>query len=151
VSPIASILNDFAENLMRLSPKAFLDVALVALMVICAIVVGIVFAHVLNDKIRERTIKHYTETSVMYNAGIGLMLGSFTAYLQTTRNIDITSQLLGVSIAITLLPPLVDMGLRLGASQLRDEHVWSDLKISAINASSFVFGAVLVKFALQNV
>jgi len=60
---------------------------------------------------------------------------------------------MGVSIAITLLPPLVDMGLRLGASQLRDEHVWSDLKISAINASSFVFGEVRITkcLTIQNV
>ena len=74
----------------------------------------------------------------------------YTAYITSVKDPGLIElPLVGVAVAITLLPPLVDMGLRLGQEHLDRKMIWSDFQISMINSSSFLAGAMGVNYLMS--
>jgi hypothetical protein len=152
ISPIGAILNDLAKDIMlRKVKKSAINLSLLVLIVLCAIVIGYAFGK-MSDELSEDIIRQFTSTGYFFNAFIGFMLGMFTAYItyyNQIPDISIETQLVGIGVAITLLPPLVDMGLRFGQKTLSNKLILRDFKISIINAGSFLIGAMIINHSLD--
>ena len=151
ISPIATILNDLSKDIITFRRnKSIINISLLLLIVMCAIAVGIAFGK-MADELSEDVIKQFKHQGLLFNSFIGLILGMFTAYIRSfddIKDISIESQLVGIGVAITLLPPIVDIGLRLGQESLDNGSIKDDLKISLTNGGSFLIGAIVINYFL---
>ena len=150
ISPIGFVLNDMSKDIInhRVNRSA-INAAILIFIIMCAILVGFIFAKT-GPTLSDDAIRRFSNTNVAYNGLIGLMLGMYTAYITSVKDPgSIELPLVGVAIAITLLPPLVDVGLRYGQSGLSQDMIPKDIKIVALNAISFLFGAAGVNYMMS--
>jgi hypothetical protein len=150
VSPISGIINKTTIDVIESNYQiAASDIYLLFLTILCAIVVGFMIGLGHTDLSGNR-IKRFSDTDMGYYVIIGLTLGMFNAYiLNMLKDTNTAINLVGISIAITLLPPMVDMGLRLGQPSLQNSIILNDFHIIVANVLSFAAGSFGVNYFMR--
>lgn len=153
ISPIGAVLNDIAYHSVYLQIYGILfNLMMLVVMGVVSFLIGIKLGKV--QKIDKAHLRKYEEfeKSGWLHAGLGVMLGMFTAYLVTVAkdSNSIIPQMVGIGIAITLLPPIVDMGLRLGQPSLDNWVILNDLKIVSTNIATFILGAGAIHYLYKH-
>ena len=149
ISPIGAILNNISKEMVagNLSASSW-NVALLIITILLTIGIGFIGGKIAPN-LSEYKIKVYTNAGFIYHALIGTLLGFYMAYITSLDKANsLAVPIVGVSIAITLMPPLADVGLRWSQSSLSDQRIWTDMKISAINAGSFFLSALLTNYLM---
>ena len=150
ISPIGAILNNLSKDIIsgRISGIT-LNISLLIFTILCAVIIGLIAGYVVPN-LNEFEIKNYFNSGFMYHALVGLMLGIYMAYSTSLKSDEhLASPLIGVAIAVTLLPPLTDIGLRLSQKTLANDRIWKDLKITVVNATSFTLGAIVTNYIMS--
>ena len=148
IAPFGFVLNEASKDIInyRLS-HSLVNIILFIFMIMFAILVGFIFSKYNSEKLEEDRIKRFTNTNMKYHILIGLMLGSYTAYVTSVKDPGSIELLLwGVGIAISLLPPFVDVGIRMGQPSLDKSMIKSDYKIGMANCISFLVGAMGINY-----
>lgn len=156
VSPMAIILNNVAKD-MVMSNSSYENLIILITSIVMAVVVGFIggkTAKYIESDIDESKIKVYRNTNFEYHSFLAFILGVFMVYLMSFNEPNlIIGTLVGISIVVILLVPLVDVGLRLSYwynDELENDQIWSDLKIVGINAGSFFIASLLSNYFLSN-
>lgn len=149
ISPMALILNNIAKD-MATNNSIYENMTILIVSIVIAVATGLIggkLSNYINDDIDESKIKVYRNTNFEYHSFLAFILGVFMVYLMSFNEPNlIIGALVGISIVVVLLVPLVDVGLRLSYwydDDLKNEQIWSDLKIVGINAGSFFIASLL--------
>jgi uncharacterized membrane protein len=146
ISPLGEIITRIGSHLAKLNINGLeKDTKLLALTVVLPIIIGMLFGKF--SKTSENKVKHYPmfkDYSAVYIV-VAFVLGGYVAYLTVAHNIEkVNVPFVGVAIAITILPPLVDIGFRITHPYLKNSLIWNDIKIVLANMLPSIAGAFLV-------
>lgn len=137
ISPLMTIIDDVSINLVKLNIQAiFFNLAALFAMVIIAFIIGLRVPKTQKD-----------DPTLIAYAFIGLLLGIYTAYIQGHPSTpDTTMQLVGVSLGIIALSPIVKIGTILGQNGDADPtEIKKNVQIVLANVISYLVGATVTR------